>query len=274
MAPRGRPKGSRNKKKTLRQSNILVKKSATSQAYQIRALRNWVSRLARKSKPNICTLFQESTTQFVFANNLSFNWGNVCKLISPILPTHEVESPLEGINQDVALGNWIRLHNLTLFCNCTYERSYPEFNSAGETSPIVDSYGLASYRIVAFQAKTSGQAFLLTTDFAGSNIIQNAATTGYNYHMNTLLPLKEGIASQYHILYDKRFILTKNKTQGFHRIRIRPKIRIASWKPNDYTTQPKGAIYILIITSGLDVDPQWTERLRFSFNQKLAWSNP
>lgn len=238
-------------KRALSTRAIYGNKSARAQSHQIAALRNRVSRMYRRIKPE--TKVWMSTIRHVsFTSELTGTWCEKLEVLSALMAS-------SGTAEGEMVGDTIRPLSLQMLAS---------FNFKDVSDPMTqstDSKG-AQVRIVLLQNKSR------TNESVGSigadTIVSYAAGSGNGYELMAVSPLVPGITERYRILYDRSFSITLDNNQVLKRISVRPnRLRKNS---QDYYNK----IYAFIFVSGL----HWTsatyyEEVQATLQFKLAYTD-
>ena len=192
-------------KRALSTRSIYGNKSARSQSYQIAALRNRMSRMYRRLKPET-KVWMSSINHCSFTSELTGTWCEKYEVLSPLMGS-------SGTAEGEVIGDTIRPLSLQLLGSFTFK------DVSDPQSQSMDSKG-AQVRIVMFQVKDR------TNDGAGtigaSDIVSYASGSGNGYELMAVAPLASGITERYRILCDKRFSITLDNNQVMKRISVRP----------------------------------------------------
>lgn len=238
----------RRSSRNLRNRYIYGNKTASAQAKQIATLRNRLNYFARANRPEIKTKFS-GASEFTFSNSST----------SQVYQCYPGVSPDNGVKNYEKIGDYIRVKSLTW--NLTFE--YFDDRPGDQSNP--DSRG-AMIRVLCLQWKIPTAPTNITTP---ENVLENYGTTGANYTHNILTPLKPGITENFHILADRRYIITEDKNQLFKQIKI---------KPHNYRFDRNGTnfnnVICMVVISGLHWDSSlYTQYVKGSFSDKLVYTD-
>lgn len=266
----------RNKKrvtgKQLSTTRVLTRKSATSQARQIVALRNSVNRVRRMLPPvNKMTIAGTAVTWNGSSQSTILDeTGFIASMVLPSVYTGN-GATIEGDDADYRTGNWIKVHSAYWSIQMTYSFN---FASNDGSSYYDGKYSGVQARFVLLAARRTDSQ-LTSLD----SVFQIAGLSGTAYDLNMTNPLKEGLVERWFILGQKKVTLsTTNRIVSFRLKVPLAKIRnYISWDINNPSLYPKHQIYLACITSGLKYQGFFTEAsnsVRIVYKPWMIFSNP
>ena len=232
--------------KTLRKTNILTNRSAKSQAYQISALSRKVNRLYYKSKPEYKVLGDDGHHQFDLS---SADTGNTVNIMY-------FDGPTQGTGDSNRIGDKINSISYSWY-------GYFEYYNNSTTGYHNSESSGAPMRLIVLQRKiqtTPGQNINI------ADILAISGTSGSSYSCQVMAPLKKGVTETYHILADRKFVLTTERNQKLFRIKVKPRnLRFNGSNDN--------GLIICAISSGLHWDSNFTEAIRCYWSQKYVFTD-
>lgn len=223
----------RRGRRTLSNYRIATRTSARSQASQIYSLKKWVSRIQKRTKPEIVTIQRSASP--IQTTNTSGSIGWISTGNSTVTYAAPNLGPVVDQNSgatDAAIpNNFARLQSFTLYGNLQYTVS------ADNTVP-------ETWRVVIVQTLQTRSQALATAD------IFTAGEPGANSFNATFGPLQTGLARTCKVLSDKRYNLSNqrpNITIKTNLRYLRPYYRDTASASSGSTSSeaiPKGAIYV------------------------------
>lgn len=238
-------------KRALSTRAIYGNKSARAQSHQIATLRNRVSRMYRRLKPET-KVWMSSITHTSYTSELTGTWCEKMEVLAPLITS---SGPAEG----EMIGDTIRPLSLQLLASFNFK------DVSDPTLQSTDSKG-AQVRIVMFQSK--GRTNDSASGIGASEIVSYAAGSGSGYELMAVAPLVSGITERFRILCDKSFTITLDKNQVLKRITVHP-TRLRK-NHNDYYNK----VFCFVYVSGL----HWTsatyyEEVQSTIQFKLAYTD-
>ncbi|QIR82206.1 capsid protein [Chicken virus mg6_2056] len=233
---------------------IYGKKSASSQAKQIAALRNKVSALARANRPETRIQYAEFSKDFNNSALSNNSWGTFA-----YVPKDKID------------GNFIRYKTIKL-------SGILEYSDTFATNVSIDHQRTCSVRIVVYQMKQSSSN---TTPLL-ENLI-DVGSSGVSYELNSIKPFKTGTGQIVKILSNrvitlsniqniKRFNITINKGMLNQTFQMEGEVDQGD---NDALTfpYPRGTIGIGFVCAGLHWDSSYTQQVNMNCFLKLAYTD-
>lgn len=216
--------------------NILTNKSATAQSKQLVATNKRITNLAKRFRPEV---------KLVRSNIDMRTIGHERAIVGSNFIYFRPDIPAPGATDNGRIGNAIRLLPVKLFMCAQY-------NQKSNTIPALQQKYLGGQiRVIAVQSMVASNGLPTLAD------IMREVT--YNYQPAQLagnfmmtMPFKNGITTQYKILYDRKFNINADTPMVTRRISINPKIKVMRWQ--DGLTYPRGNIYVFILHGGF-----WSE---------------
>lgn len=221
---------------------ILLNKGSKSQAKQILALKNRISKVYKRVKPE---------TKIVEPHNL--NLGNVGfgYFGTPgQIQEHYIDMPLPnvGAGDNARVGNKITLAGPKLFFNAQYGEVFNSMITGFSNIKIPLSSNSICFRIFAVQLRQAASNFPVYSDVLSIGTINNDPIRA-----NGLMtcPFKTGVYAKYNIIYNKVFTVSASKPEINKKIKLRlkPKHSVLYWDQNQ-AQFPKGAIRWYIVSAG------------------------
>lgn len=220
---------------------IFNNKSAKSQAKQIYALRKSINYVRNQCKPEVKVV----ETPIVINEFTSTTSGDEPILVNNMWRRYNIDVPSSGNNDNNRIGNMVKMLPLTWYINAQYGRKTNSSSGIPYYNLINEGTG-ACFRLIAVQAKQSMKQPPTPTDlFPLFEDYPNWQTTISN--MNC--PYRNGITTNYNILYDKVKYINDNRPIYNKRLKIKPIDKTLVWE--DGYLYPKGIIFYFIICSGL-----------------------
>ena len=231
---RGR-KGRRGTR-TLSTRRILTNKGATAQSKQIVATNKKINRIARRLRPEVKLVRSDIDMRTI---------GHQRAIVGSNYISFRFNVPQPGAYDNGRIGNAIRLLPAKLFMCAQY-------NQNSNTIPMLQQKYLGGQiRVIAIQSMiASNETPSLDAIMRQVTYENQPAQLAGNFMMT--MPFKNGITSQYKILYDRKFNINADKPMVTRRITIRPAIKVMRWQ--DSLTYPRGNIYVYILHGGF-----WSE---------------
>lgn len=234
-----------NRKRNNRLSNrrIYSRTSAKSQASQIATLRNRMNKVYKACRPEIKVRYNNATS-FTFDSQTLLNTYKAWLVTMPAL----------GSGDNQRIGDKIYVKNIQL--NFTFEY----YNSSATGYHNSESAG-TTMRIIVGKYKDIKDA-VPTID----GVLQESSNTGSAYTNQAVVPLKNEQTAYSKILLDKRFTITTNNNQKIMRLNIRPgTIRFKDIDAN--------AVWVMVVSAGLHNDNNFSEFVKGTFSNKVAFTD-
>lgn len=222
---------------------IFGRTSAKSQASQIATLRNRVSKVYKACRPEIKVRYNNATT-FTFDSQTLLNTYKSWFITMPSL----------GSSDNQRIGDKIYVKNIQLNFTFEYYNSsttgYHNSESAGTTMRII----VGKYKEIKDNVPSI------------EGVLQESSNTGAAYTNQAVVPLKNEQSAYSKILLDKRFTITTNNNQKIMRLNIRPgTIRFRDIDAN--------AIWVMVVSAGLHNDNNFSEFVKGTFSNKVAFTD-
>lgn len=232
-----RRKGRRGNR-SLSTRRIFNNKSARSQAKQIYALRKSINRVRNAVKPEVKVYESTILTNEFTATTDSQGANNMWR-------RYNINLPSSGYGDDQKIGNVIKPLVVNYFINAQYGR-VTHSSSGIPMYNLIDQGTGGSFRIVAIQAKQAHQSAPIPSDIFPlfDNYPQWQATIA-----NMTCPFRNGITTNWSILYDKVKYINENRPIYTKRLKFKPALRNIRWEEG--FTYPKGMIYVFVFFAGL-----------------------
>lgn len=231
----------RRSARTLSTRRIFSNKGARSQAKQIYALRKSINRVRNAVKPEVKVLESSiQTTEFTATTS-----GESPNIVNNMWRRYDISLPAAGPGDDQKIGNMIRPLAVNYFINAQYGR-VTHSSSGIPMYNLIDQGTGGSFRIVAIQAKQAHQTKPTPTDIFPlfDNYPQWQATIA-----NMTCPFRNGITTNWSILYDKVKYINENRPIYTKRLKFKSALKNIRWEEG--FNYPRGTIYIFIIFAGL-----------------------
>lgn len=242
------------RKKVLSNKNVYGKKSATSQARQIAALRNRISTVYRRCRPEY--KFKMSSIQdYDFSNGTTSYDHKVFHLDCCDIAT--------GDSDFERSGDKVRSISLQCFLNAEYTDSITGSTAANEGRG-------GTLRLIYFQRKAISPN-LVANYPSPSDIVSDYTSTGNNYQLNTIRPLKRGITEKFNILADKTYTLTYDKSIKTFKFNI-PRPRNLRFEVGA-STYTYNVVYCLVLATGFRFDSQQTYTIKLQIQHKYVYTD-
>lgn len=242
-----------SRRSVLNTTRVLTRKSATSQAKQILALRRKVNRVYRATKPEI-KLLQSTPLSSTFSN-------------SPILSNTFYTvylKPLQGTTDGQRVGDRIKILSGTLYLSLEYQ-IVTNANSEEPSFHLGEASG-CQVRVIFLQPKQCLQE-IDVFNIDPSKILEYGGGTGNSYSMRTVSPFAQNITERFTVLADRKFIVSVNRpiVEG----RIKMPGRTARFTDDNLSTMP----FCMIITSGLHSDANFSDQVIASYAVKYPFTD-
>lgn len=246
--------------RTLSTRRIFNNKGAKAQAKQIYALRKSVNRLARANRPEIKVIESKILTDEFTATSNDVGGNNMWRRF-------DISLPQSGTEDDQKVGNVIHPLAVNYFINAQYGR-VTHSSSGIPMYNLIDQGTGGSFRIVAIQAKQAHQTAPRPSDiFPLFEDYPNWQTT----IVNMTCPFRNGITTNWDIIYDKVKYINENKPIYTKRLKFIPKQRNIRWE-EDFV-YPKGMIYVFIFFAGLRSTTAQSSQLNQSDYEYVAFNH-
>lgn len=243
-----RRRGYRRKRMT--KTNLLLNKSATSQALQISRLNRKINRVAKLNHIEVKQLITNPITKI-------YTGG----LLADTYTYFEQPYIFNTIN-----GTSYNIRNVNFYFRLIY--SPGKILEPGATV----GYSGATIRIILFQSLNES---LPESDQPSiDQFLAIVGNSGEKYVAQTMSPLKEGITAKYRVLADRRYNLSESRPIRNTVLKVKPRYNKLSYVANNSGTpitgyHPKGFIFGYIVTSGLTSSD--VESMKVTYFGKLAY---
>lgn len=225
--------------------NIAMNRSAKSQANQILALRSRLNRMQQHIKPDVKKCGFPST---------SFSLDS--QMLSSSYQAYSYTLPALGAEDYQRVGDKIYARKCAWYINMEY------YNTSDTGYHNSESAGTA-VRVFVVQSKDAvGNSIPALADF-----LEYATYTGTEYTLRAVSPFKNGITSNWRVLYDNVFYLTTTKNQKVLKVKVKPGII----RFNSDGESHKVLLYIC--PAGLHNDANFTEYVHGSVGGKLVYTD-
>nr|QTE03430.1 MAG: capsid protein [Syrmaticus ellioti CRESS-DNA-virus sp.] len=232
----------------LSNKHVFGRTSARSQATQIAALRNRVSRVARACRPERKVLLTNPSSYSFTSESIS-SYNHIDAFRMPALG--------DGDNQRI--GSVVRPVSCKLYISMEY------YNSSENGYHNTESAG-AQYRIIVLQRKAATSTLSSTPDIG--KILQWTGGSGTYYTMAASSPFANGFSTEYKVLYDRRGTITSDSNQRMIDIYFRPQ----TFRYNPVNDFLNGVYYVLLV-SGLHFDSNFTEYVTMTVASKFVYTD-
>lgn len=244
-----RRRGYRRKRMT--KTNLLLNKSATSQALQISRLNRKLNRVNKLCHQEVKQILTAPTTKIYTGGILSDTYTYF-------------EQPYVELNKINGIS--YNMRNVNFYFRLIY--SPGKILEPGATV----GYSGATFRIILFQSLNESLPSANRPDI--DQFLAIVGNTGEKYVAQTMSPLKEGITAKYRVLVDRRYNLSESRPIKNTIIKIKPKYNKLSYAATNQGQpiegyHPKGFIFGFIVTSGLTSSD--VESLKCTWFGKLAY---
>lgn len=234
------------RRKSLSASRIFGKTSAKSQAKQIYALRNHVSRINRKLRPDIKILSGSPRVYTFSSSALSSIWDSVGVL-----------QPNTGDANNQRIGDKIYEKSLQV-------QMYAEYYNSSDTGYHNSESSGATVRVFVVQHKAKGSP---TDTFDLSTFLEEPGIIGGAYNILAVKPFAPNITQDWRILYNKAFTLTSARNQHLLKFSVKPGlIRFDADDKHNF-------LKVYTVVSGLHYDQNFTEYVQTTVNVKLVYTD-
>nr|QRV62038.1 capsid protein [ssDNA virus sp.] len=230
----------RYNRRRLSNRTVFSKTSAKSQARQIATLRNRLSTVERNNRPE--TQLHNNSASKEFTNSTFATTNDVWKVSLP------------GSSMT---GQWLRSISLNI-------RGVVEYSDDYQTDVAVDHQRTCSYRFIVYSRKASGNNTIPI-----SNII-DLSSSGTEYELNAVRPLKKGLTSYAKIYYDKSFTISSQNPIRKFNISLK---KLMNLHKETTDTNPRGEIQFAVIASGLHFDTSYHQQIKVSFISTYAYND-
>ena len=249
--------------RTLSTRRIFNNKGAKAQASQIYALRKSVNRIARANRPEI-KVYESNILTDEFTATTS---GDSPNITNNMWRRYNINLPSSGTGDDQKIGNVIHPLAVNYFINAQYGR-VTHSSSGIPMYNLIDQGTGGSFRIVAIQAKQAMQTAPTPSDiFPLFENYPNWQTT----IVNMTCPFRNGITTNWNIIYDKVKYINENKPIYTKRLKFKPALRNIRWEEG--FTYPKGMIYVFIFFAGLRSTTAQSSQLNNSDYEYVAFNH-
>lgn len=239
----------RYRRSRLSKTRVLTRTSAKSQALQINALNTKVNNMYRKLRPEFKSYYT-SPVQHTFNNTALDNTWLKFNMVTDTLLSN-------GTSNSSMTGDYAYI--LPSYLDITLEY----YNSLGQMMHDTEPLG-GSVRFIILRTKSN----MNLDNIEPSEILSHFGNSGANYELNTVTPLITGITEKYNILADRTYTLTPYHSHIYTRI----KFKCGSFRKNNQSDfAGKGAIFCLVVTSGLHYDSNLTETIQLSYSAKIPF---
>lgn len=240
----------RRNKRTLSTRNIWSNRGSRAQAAQISALKRRVSAVSRACRPEI-KIWTSDAVSTTFDNSALAN----NHILNPVFRTLDV-----GTAEGQMIGDQVRIKSVSVYGTLEYYN-----NSATQYHDSEPAGGFV--RFIYFQLKTINVAPVVSE-------ILDVSANGAGYEINVEKPLVSGFSAQYRVLGDYKYALnpTRNHILIKHRLPIKFKNSLLKIAPLSQEVA-SNSIYVLIVTSGLHWDTNFTESISVNRQVKVAYTD-
>ena len=230
MLYRKRGKRFYRRAKPLSKANIFSRKSASSQARQINALRKRINTVYKRTRPE--------TQRYQVSDSVTFKNDTFAD-------TYKINRPAAGIVSNMT-GNWANLYGTNIRILMEYSDNY-------QVDAAVDHQRTCSYRFIVWQTvKTGG-----SQQNIGDVLLQSGS--GTDYELQTIRPLKNGVTANARILCDRTYTISYAEPSRRHTINLR---KLWNMHKESGQSYPRGDIYFAVVTSGLYWDSTYNQQLK------------
>lgn len=259
MVYRKRRTYKRNRKLT--KAYIYGNRSARAQSKQIAKLNSKINYLTKQNKPEILTRWvslDRTFTNAALASNYEVYFWN------PWTTIYSGTSDYSGTPN----GTFARLKNINVRFNVEYSDNW-----SGDRLQSENHQRTASYRVVIAQLRKTSTAMSASDVFG--NLFHTTSSLSSNDE-NTILPLKAGCKSFYHILYAKSYSISNQHPIRLHDINLKRRLinfssEFSSGVVNSGTTQ--GTVLVAILTGGLHQDSDYNSQIVMKTVIKIAFTD-
>lgn len=231
----------RKYRKHLSTRNIFAHKGSKAQAKQIYALRKSIKKVAKMCKPEV-KVVESNINIDEFTATTS---GDEPTIVNNMWRRYDVALPPAGVNDSEKIGNVITMLPITWFINAQYGRKTHSSNGIPFYN-MVDGGTGACMRIVVVQSKQAMQTAPRPADFFPL-FEDYAAWQTTITNMNC--PYRNGITSNWNIIYDKVKYINENRPIYNKRLKIKPVDRHVVWEQG--YNYPKGTVWMFVLCAGL-----------------------
>lgn len=223
----------RRGRRTLSNYRIATRTSARSQASQIYGLKKWISRIQRRTKPEIITVQRSAAPISTTDASGYFRWIEDVTSTSGYAfpPLGPVVNNTSGPRTTSPTNNFARLLSFTLYGNLQY--------TALSATSVPETWRVLIIQTIASRSNTLSTDDIFTSGESGTNAFN--ATFG---------PLQTGLARTAKVLSDKRYTLSYQRPNVTLKTRLRylrPYYRDTNSSSSGESSSdviPKGAIFV------------------------------
>ena len=240
----------RRNRRTLSTRNIWANRSSRSQAAQISALKRRVRAVSRACRPEV-KIWNSDAVSTTFDNSALANNHQ----LNPVFRTLDV-----GTAEGQMIGDQVRIKSVCMYGTLEYYN-----NSATQYHDSEPAGGFI--RFIYFQTKAINVAPVVSE-------ILDVSSSGAGYEINCEKPLINGFSAQFRVLGDYKYAMnpTRNHILFKHRLPIKFKNSLLKIPPVSQEIA-MNSIYVLIVTSGLHWDTNFTESISANRQVKVAYTD-
>lgn len=235
-------------RRALSKRNVFMNRSARSQAMQIAALNRRITTLSRATRPEI-------KISQVSDNLGDFNLSSEALTSSYYYKV--IALPSQGTGDAYRIGNKIFVKDLYIKIAAEYYNNsttgYHDTESSG--TPV---------RVVLMETKGPvAGTFTWTPD----QLLEWSAASGADYSLRAVSPFRQGITTQFKILYDKVRTVSTDRNQYLQTIHVKNKV--LTWTEAGLVDR----WLLFIMPAGLHFDTDFKEYFRGHFMAKIAYTD-
>lgn len=240
----------RRNRRTLSTRNIWANRGSRAQAAQISALKRRVRAVSRACRPEV-KIWNSDAVSTTFDNSALANNHQ----LNPVFRTLDV-----GTAEGQMIGDQVRIKSVSMYGTLEYYN-----NSATQYHDSEPAGGFI--RFIYFQTKAINVAPVVSE-------ILKVDSSGAGYEINVEKPLVNGFNAQFRVLGDYKYALnpTRNHVLFKHRLPIKFKNSLLKIAPVAQEIA-MNSIYVLIVTSGLHWDTNFTESITANRQVKVAYTD-
>lgn len=240
----------RRGRRALSTRNIWANRGNRAQAAQISALKRRVSAVSRVCRPEV-KIWNSQAVSTTFDNSALAN----NHILNPL-----VTDLAAGVLEGNMIGDQVRMKSVCQYGTLEYyNSSATQFHESEPAGGFI--------RFIYFQLKSINVAPVVSEILKVDNV-------GAGYELNVEKPLVNGFSSQYRVLGDYKYALnpTRNHILFKHRLPIKFKNSLLRKAPLSQE-KPVNSIYVLIVTSGLHWDTNFSESITANRQVKVAYTD-
>lgn len=232
------------RRSTLSTRSIYSRRSSLAQAGQIASLKRKVNKVYRACKPEVKRKYFVDG-QYNFNNTIS---GDVSKSFG--------DAPIsEGTGDDERVGDKI-------YCKTKYLISAEYFNSSNTGYHNTESAGCQLRVIIGRYKNPMGSGDAPTA----ADLIQGYQSSGTNYTISAIAPLKSGLTANYYIDSDKVYYMTTSRNQKAIKVSTPRYLRRFGDNKSNHA-------FCLIVCAGFHADSNFTEELNYAISYKTIFTD-